>query len=321
LALGCGASGGDQPPAEVVVEAPPVEYAIVDGAELGAQAPRLLAEVTTDEGVRVAFHEVFARDDEAETVSASIIVAEFGHEGSPDPVAEVHASVDVALTSAELWVALTGTPDELPTDLAAHHEREVWLLGRTSTEFLAARRVPLEPVVFAQAKGIEHNLQADSWDDNATFLQPLPAHQHTGVMIGDYQMAGVSTPEPKPFYVYACTGRTSAKTVHKGVLPGLANNCAKTRQTGWVRAGIANVLLNSLPVGVSRAFRVDPYYGPGGGPVGDAWVGMTHFFLDDGQWTVWGWNTATSKGLSLAASRESRAEPYVRLYTGVMTQN
>lgn len=324
--VACGSPLDDaEPRPEVaVIPAPPPEVPVLDGSELGAMAPRTVATVTTEDDVRVDFHEVYVDDEDGVAedgevvpqMTPSIIIAEFGHEGGPSAVAEVHASVDQALTSAELWIGLTGTPDALPTELAVHHEREAWILGRSDMAYLSARRIPLEAIVAPRNKGISRSPQADLWDDTATFLQPVGGHLHTQVHIGDDQFTG-ALPTPNPYYVYACTGRTSERAVFKGKLPGLGNNCQATISEGWVRTGIANVIEHSLPFGIPRDFKVEPYYGPSQG----AWIGLASFMLKDGDWTVWGWNLPIKKGLSLANSRSPMAEPYVRIYTGKMIQN
>lgn len=305
--FGCSDYGFDDPGPFPVVEEPAFP-GLPSGVEPEPSDAELVSELEV-EGVRVQFFAVPTTFDEVGVLSdgtvirqpvESIMTMEHGSQGSGDPVTEVHLSHEGGLTSAELWIGLTGTPELVPSRLAALHEYEAWMLGRDSVAIADVSRVPFTP----------YALKAGGWDDQNTFLQPIVGFQQFDRFFNTVSFGtGVGRR-----IVWACTGRLSSES-HTGAINQLGDTCQRTLRTGWVQIGIANTRPAVGPEpgfhGPSD-FHVEPFYALDDG----VWRAMSKMDLAPLSWTLWGWNVPQNHGLSLAPQHwDADSEHAVRFFT------
>jgi hypothetical protein len=319
LLLGCSAEAGDDPPR--VIQVDPLE----NGTELApALLPVRVGHVEIDHS-EIDFVQVFTTSDaapEENRQESSIIVMQKGFVGERDPVAEVFASSDLPLTTAELYMGLRGSRAYLPEALALSHFSEAADLGRTP-EFLDAFRKPLP--VRAPAPEADIPLETDKAAlflptqilDEA-FTTAVPGRRWTNVQVGanGFNCMGQcpsSTPIPTIRSYWGCSNRASFETIGYYNLP-VANSCAATRTRGWLRSGV----MLDMDSRQTETATMQGFYGPS---VDGQWVSYPSETIARGQYVTWDWNTTASKAMTIAVSRAASQVSAVRIMTGISVPN
>jgi hypothetical protein len=319
LALAC--SAGDEMDPQKVIQVDPLE----DGTELNPTfMPVRVGHIeigrSTIDFVKVHTTTDAEIDPPAEDhQESSIIVMQKGFIGEADPVAEVFASSDVPLTTAELYMGLRGD-SYLPEALALAHFQEVASLGRTS-EFLPSFRKTLpvrEPA--AEPTEVEKalNLPLQLLDSN--FTTAVPGRRWTNVQTGAnmFICMGQGCPDPTPPLpavrsYWACSNRASFETIGYYNLPG-SSACTATKAKGWHRVGVVLTMDSSI----NETATMQGFYGPS---TDGQWVSYPSETITRNEYRTWDWNTTASKSMTIAVSRAFSQNSVVRLMTGTSIPN
>jgi hypothetical protein len=205
------------------------------GLDMSAQA--LLAEGPNDELIPYLIDEVVVGDqtiqfiqmyDEGaiEGLTGGSIVRTYLGPMDADLTRKLQANSDVALTNAEIYMGLRGKFDELPTELAVAHFKEV--------EANASGRGREFRQVKVKADG--DLVEKQAFD----FFESIPGHHD------ESRSFGVAFYPSNIGAAYGCTGKpdtaTGAPLVHINTGIGtLWNSCNPTRNLkGWIRVGMLN---------------------------------------------------------------------------------
>ncbi len=285
--------------------------------------PVRVARIITNENVTVDFTQLWVEGDNGP--ESSITISSFGPKTGPNPVSEVLNSLDVTLTTAEIYLALRGEIgwEILPAELAEAHFNEVSYMNRTH-EFLHAFRKPLTDqvsVIPVLEKSVQHGDQMTIGFDTE-FIPTIPGRHWTNtqttrqIFVCQRHDAGFHCldSEPQPSTYFACSAR--ADWVDMGFYnQPTAADCKPTRRKGWIRNGI-NMEAGNAPA--NDFVTSQWFYGPS---VNGDWATFPAVQMFNNFYYVQDWNASAKHGMTLTATHGTSGLIVIEHFTGVSTPN